>query len=303
MVFRLIVIPAILLFASANALAQNKQITLEEIGQIKMTDSTIFQIELKNLNQVTGKIIKSTPDAFWVKIKNGKTVQVNKADIKSIWVGTENDFYPSYDSEKMVGANHYFVMGSAYNLKKGETNLQATEFISFSGRYGVSDHLSVGGGMILPFVWHFSAKVSYQIVRNVNVSTSVIGGASFGIGGVLLNTSLTLGKRDANITVGYSKFLGASNVSLLNISGIGRAGRKFALLFDNLINIYEETDGNGLNKTSIGFLGFFGGRFIGNRGSLDLGIITLPLNAFNEDADQGVEYAPLIPFISYTFRL
>ncbi len=143
-------------------------------------------------------------------------------------------------------ATRYFFMTNGYGLKKGEAYYQNTWIMFNQVSYGITNHITIGGGVVPLFlfagaptpVW-ITPKVAIPIVKDkINLSAGMIlghilgEGVNFGIG----YGAFSVGNRDHNLTLGTGWAFADgewANSPTLTLSGMTRVGRKTYLLTEN----------------------------------------------------------------------
>ncbi len=206
--------------------------------------------------------------------------------------------YGQKSSDYQEMPSNYFVGNSSYSLHQGQAYYANTWLFFNDFYYGVTDHISVGAGMMPLFlldgaptpVW-LKAKVAYPIKKNMfNISAGMIGAkilddeistyslsffGGFTVGGPRTNLSLNYyysGIGDKN-----SESFFMDNEHMIVISGrIGITPRSF-ILSDNFFTINETG-----SLHLIGFQTLFHGLI------LDYGLL-IPLNP-DMDAFYGFPY-------------
>ncbi len=282
---------------SHSSIAQERY-SIADLEKIAFTDSTIFKIELTDHSVIVGKLIRNRSDHFVILTENFGSVVVRKNKISSIEVlqgkPKQNQADDSRGYPYMVGGYRNLISSNGFNLEKGEANIQFTELFFVSGAYGITNNISITGGMSFVPGLEFSEQVffvlpkfSVEIVNKWNASAYVF--PLFNDGGTitLYGIANSYGSRDKNITLGYTGSFDETEIGLMNFSATYRTGRKFALLTNNMIPIGSSVEFD-LNTTLLSV----GGRLIGENGSFDFGFVFVP----------EAEGFPL-PLASYTLRL
>lgn len=180
-------------------------------------------------------------------------------------------------------ATRYFFMTNGYGLRKGEAYYQNTWVLFNQLSYGITDHITIGGGVVPLFlfagaptpVW-ITPKVAFPIVKDkINMSAGMILGHVLGEGvnfGIAYG-DFSVGNRDNNLTIGVGWAFADSewaNKPTLTLSGMTRVGRKTYLLTENYyIGLSEES--------SFGIMSV-GGRSVQKRLAVDYGLI-IPIGA------------------------
>lgn len=193
------------------------ELTYQDDEEISIYSETVGQITIKRLN--VHSIKKVDPS----RIKNGK-----------FW----------YENPQ---ATRYFFAPNAIGLRNGRGYYQNTWVLFNNASYGISNHFSIGGGMIPLFLFGTS-ETPVWLLPKVSVPISenrFYLGAGAMVGGVIgeetdplgiFYGSATVGNRDDNISVsiGYGYAGGSvSDTPLLNISGMKRIARRFYLITEN----------------------------------------------------------------------
>jgi hypothetical protein len=185
--------------------------------------------------------------------------------------------------------NRYFLGQSAKPLKKGEGYYQNIWVIFNAAQYGITRHITIGGGFefLSTFaahtpIFYLSTKAGFSLgkrstagatIRYLNIVdlSSENDYETDLAGGILLGTAqYTYGTNDHNITggIGYGIAAGeAADRPVFMISGQTRPGRRFGLLTENYIIPVD----NGIEAIFI-----YGMRFMGERISFDLVFLNHP---------------------------
>jgi len=263
--------------------------------KIELTDGTVFigTIVSQDANEVVMKTA-ALPEVRIPSIKIKTTEEIDASRIKNgvYWFPNPH-------------ATRYFFGPSAFNLKKNEGYYQNAYIIFNSFNYGLTDHLSVGGG--LEFISTFSSlndkkfdplffltpKVSYKVsekfhagggVLFANTPSAMEGnrsslGIAYGIG--------TFGTEDKNITAGMGWGFVEGEFSsrpIFTISGMSRISKRTALVTENWF----------IPSDSYVGLVSYGVRFFGEKMAVDVGFIT------NGDISEFL--FPGIPYIDFVVK-
>ena len=271
---------------------QNLQAQVEE-------NLKYVKIETSDGNEFIGTI--SSEDAEKLVLKTDKLgeISISKSDIKSqktIKVSQIKDGKLWFDNPQ---ATRYFWAPNGYGLKKGEYNYQNIDVLWNQLSYGITDNISIGGGVIPLFFFggaptpiFITPKFSIPIIKDkFNVGGGALIGAILGdgddVGGLGIVYALsTFGNRDSNISVslGYGYVDGEwAESPLVNISGLHRVSSRFYLLSENY---YIKIDDEALAIIS------FGGRWMIKKAALDF-ILAAPIAS-------GMDEIIVIPSIGFT---
>lgn len=254
------------------------------IAQIEQ-DSVLYRIVTKDGNEYIGKILSRDTSSIELGTENLGEISINQRDILTI---------TPFDAQRMKDGKYwfenpqaarYFWAPNGYGLKRGEVYYQNVWVLYNQLSVGVTDHFSMGGGLIPLFlfsgptpVWvtpKFSIPVSEDKV-NLGVGAllgTVLGDEAGGLG--LVYGMTTFGSRDSNISfgLGYGYSDGSwADAPIINISGMARIGNRGYIVTENYyLNLGDEHV----------LLLSFGGRSFIKRAGLDYGLF-LP---FGNDMD------------------
>lgn len=194
-----------------------------------------------------GELISEDDESITLRTESLSQVTIERVNIESIEkISADRIKNGEYWFENPQ-STRYFFSPNAIGLRKGKGYYQNTWVLFNNVNYGISDNLSIGGGLVPLFlfgagespIW-FLPKVSVPVVAE---KFHLGGGAMIGgiVGtdtealGILYGVG-TFGNRDRNLSVslGYG-YAGSdiSNTPVVNISGLIRTGRKFYLLTEN----------------------------------------------------------------------
>jgi hypothetical protein len=246
-------------------------------GQEK-TAPKIFHLETRDGNGYTGLVLSS--DSFSVRFKAEKLgeITVLRTEVLSL--------EPLEDKQLKDGkywfpnpqSTRYFFSPNGYGLKKGEGYYQNIWVLMNSVAIGLTDHVSVGAGMIPLFlfagaptpVW-VTAKVSIPVVKDkFNLGAGLLAGTAVGepdTGFGIFYGLATIGSKDRNVTLGggYGFAVDSENGSpMFNLSGMLRIGPRGYLVTENYLFVSEFSSTLVLS---------FGGRTIIKGAGLDYGLI------------------------------
>lgn len=264
----------------------------------------LVKIETLDGNEFVGTISSEDSEKLVLKTKNLGEVTISKNDIKSQVVVNKSQIKEGILWFDNPQATRYFWAPNGYGLKKGEGNYQNIWVLWNQASYGITDNISIGGGIIPLFLFggpspvFITPKFSIPIVKD---KFNIGGGALIGtvVGdygfeeedinrsfGIVYGLS-TFGSRDSNISIslGYGRAGGEwADSPLINISGLHRVSNRFYILSEN----YYLDVGDG----AVGIISI-GGRWIIKKAALDF----ILLRPIGKDVDMGgFIAAPLIGF-------
>ena len=262
---------------------------------------SLWMVETLDGNEFTGTIVSE--DSTGIVLK---TAVYGELSIETRYIKRRKEIRSDrfVDGQYWFGNPHatrYFFGPNVYGLNKREGYYQNTWILLNQVNYGISRHLSLGGGIMPLFLmagsptpFWLTPKLSVPVVRDkFNLGAGMLfahvlgDGSSFGIA----YGASTFGSRESNLTLGagwgfsgYDSEWDWSDRVTLMLSGMTRVGRKTYLLSEN----YYMSLGTGY---SFGVL-MLGGRSVQKRLAVDYGLV-IPLGT-----DMGEFLA--IPWLSIT---
>jgi hypothetical protein len=247
------------------------------------TGSKVFHIETKDGNGYTGVVVASDSTKVIFKADKLGELTILRNEIKSL---------EPVDAAKLKNGKYWFENPQAtrylfspngYGLKKGEGYYQNVWVLFNSFAVGITDYISVGGGVVPAFlfagsptpVW-MTAKVSVPVVKDkFNLGAGVLAGTVLGesnTGFGIFYGIATVGSKDVNASLGLGYgFAGGSlsNAPMINLNGMCRISPRGYLITENYLfsDAYSTTA-----------VLSFGGRTIIKNAGLDYGLV-LPVSA------------------------
>jgi len=261
------------------------------------TDTSLVRIETSDGNEYLGTLVRENEQILVLKTETLGEITIQKASIKNREIVREELVKEGEVWFENPQATRYFWAPNAYGLKKGEGYYQNIYVFWNQFTVGVSDNVSLGGGIIPLFLLgggptpvFGTIKVSIPVVEEkVNLGAGILAGAVLGelqaTFGIVYGVS-TFGDRDKNFTLGLGyAFAGSEWASspLINLSGMVRASKRMYFLTENYY-IHAGGDGGGV----IGL----GGRWLIKKASLDF-MLGIP---FGTGVDAFVAF-PAIGFV------
>lgn len=285
-----ILLLAIIVFATSNVFCQKTNIS-EPVDTNK-----IYKIELKDGSVFIGNIMQQ--DSINLVLKNSSIpkIEILVSKIKSIDEVDKSNFKNDSYWYPNPHTTRYFYGPSAIGLKKGEGYYQNTYLVLNSFNVGISDNISIGGGLelISTFaakdpIFFITPKVSYKVAEKFHAGCGILYArftSYFGSLGTVFATG-TYGTTDNNITgsLGWgfvdSEF---SQQPIITLSGMKRISKRAALVTENWLIPSGEYYG----------LLSYGVRFFGEKIAVDL--------AFINNRDIAEEIIIGIPYVSFTVK-
>lgn len=267
----------------------------------KSQDSTYVSVELKNGKSVSGQLIHKSDVEVSVLTTDLGTVTLPWASIQAVNVIAKNEInqFPNPQPSR------YFFAPSAIPLKKGDKYYQNAYFLVNSIQAGLSDHFSIGGGVVVPFALFITPKIGYQVAKNVHVgggvlfATSLIRDFNFGVGTVY--GSFTYGNSENNLTlnvglgaVNENTGLGSTdyrwkfaNKPMFTISGMTRISKRVLLISENWLFSTKTVNYDGGTGQYVSTVSEYNGilsagaRIIGRRYAFDVGLLSPTASEFS----------------------
>ncbi|HMN89989.1 MAG TPA: hypothetical protein PKD70_07120 [Saprospiraceae bacterium] len=229
----------------------------------------LWQIQTLDDNEYIGKIIEINGEQLVLQTQNIGTITLLIQSIRLMReINPKGIKHGQYWSEHPQ-STRYFLAPTGHGLRKGEGYYQNTWIFFNQANIGLTDQISIGGGIFPAFlflagtvsstvVW-ITPKVSFPIKEDVfNLGIGGVGFVTIGSenssGSVLGYGVATLGNRDKNIT------LGLGSPGLVIVGGMLRTGTKGYLIMEG----YFVQDLN---------LVLLGGRTVWSKISLDYGML------------------------------
>lgn len=316
---------------------------LQKIEQAASTLSTgeppFLKIVLENQNNLSGKLTEKRENSLIIQSEFGE-LEIPIEDIEEISM-EGLDFDPAYRFRfENPNATRYLFAPSAIPLKKGEGYYQNVWVTLNSVNYGVSDHVSITGGIEListfasltngyggPIAFA-NLKVGTRIMDNVYVGGGVLAAGVLGLdesGGMAMGYGLlTVGNTDNNATLGVGYGLVNGNLSnrpTIVLSGMTRASDRLAFVSENWFvssrreerNSFQNNQYNYSSKNTYGAVsGAF--RIMGDKITFDIGLIGF-FDKFSREnnsiengvsyvnSNKGTEWVPIpIPYLDLVYK-
>jgi len=154
---------------------------------INLLDSTQQHLLVtKRGDRIVGKILKIEGTTVFLTMKTGNIVSFAFQEIE--WVGlrdekrTESKRYRGYETEiprlrvdpDRNGSENLLTSASAFNYEKGKGEYRNIDIFINLVDVGLSDHFSVGAGLVLPFAFvvRFKATIDYNEILHFGAGTN-----------------------------------------------------------------------------------------------------------------------------------
>lgn len=274
-------------------------------------DSTLVRVELKQGNSVQGTLSYQNDKAITLNIPETGLMTIPWENIQTVThLGKSgNATFPNPQPTR------YFFGPSAIPLQKGDKYYQNAYFLVNSFQLGLSDHFSIGAGVVIPFVLFVTPKVGYQVSKNVHVgggiilANSLIRDFNFGVGAGY--GSLTLGSKERNVTLNLG--LGAvkenagingndyawhfANRPMMTLSGMTRISKRMMLMTENWFFSAKRVEYDPMTgQPTHSFYEYngilsVGARYLGARYAVDFGFLSPTVSDF-----------VAIPYLAYNLK-
>lgn len=284
------------------------QVKIKNIQDVKFIRLENYLITLKDKTTLLGKYHETKGEQIIFHTNNYSKLSAHINDIKHIRKINPSQIKNGKWWETNNHANSYFFGQSAFNILKNDVNLYNNMGFYTALEYGITNHISISGGLNLFSVFApndyeslniISAKVGgFSLGKNVTIGLSSFYGKNEDDTHLSLNGLLTIGNQNSNFTLGMGAYryktayyyypyyndneTKTTTTPTYSIAGMWRVSKVFYLMTENWITTSDETE----NVLSIGF------RIAGSQFLLDLGLFNL--------IDNG-EYLPYIGS-SYKFK-
>ena len=282
----------VLIPAVATSAPLGAQATGPAPEQVRVVDSTKIQvITMRDGSSLVGRIVSVRADSVDFQMALGR-VPVAIRDIRDI---TESDVGRMHAGQYWFpnpNATRLFFAPTGQMLKKGEGYFADYELFFPGFAYGVTDNLSIGGGVsIFPTgfdeqVYYLTPKVGVSLGEQVHLATGVLvagtmGGTNAGTGGIGYGVG-TFGDGDASATIGLGYGFAGGKIERRPVAMLGgekRVSRRIALVSENYL----------LPVSQDNLVYSFGIRFMGEKITTDLAIFNV--------AGSGIIGLPYVDFV------
>lgn len=229
---------------SLNAVVYNSG-----LGQITILLSNIETIEtVQKGKEYTFKLSSGKTYRGTVAGQDERSVRL-RTEYGDVLIMTASIVSFSSASDRLIEpfdhSSRYLFGPSAIPLRKGEGYYHNVMILMNGVQYGITDHFSMGGGIIGPIGYHVNMKYGTQVGKNTYVAVGGMGvctvfGLDWGVGCAF--GSVTYGDRQTNatLTMGYGgikNYNGWSVTSrpIINLSGVARITDGFSLITENYL--------------------------------------------------------------------
>jgi hypothetical protein len=177
---------------------QSKQIRSKEFFDV----NSFVKVSLSDNRVINGSIEKINNDSLLIKHVHFGNINIPFHAIAAV-KASHPELPGKWNSDP--NCTRYFFAPSAFMLRKGEGYYQNAYILSNSVNYGINDHVTIGGGIILPIFFYITPKIGYSVNDYVHFSAGVLAGGTYlnkGVGAGIGYGLITLGTRDYHFTAG-----------------------------------------------------------------------------------------------------
>ncbi len=276
----------------------------------RLTVGALVQVETSDATRFQGRLLDRLEDRIEIVLANGSIVQIARSAIVEARELIDDVRQLFEDS----AANRLIVMPTGFPLEPGEFHVASQEIIAVTGSYGVTQSLSVWGGISIPGAL-FSLRGSFRVGSSTGLSVGGFLGASWlelELGPLVLPYALaSFGDPTDSFTIGSGFAMTFSDGFTIPGVVLALGGKRAinpgsAVVIENWI-IWAKRSGEGteaLDWVPRAFAPAAVFRIAGNRLSWDIGAVVPVL----VDGPRGGPYFvqdPVIPIpiLSVTYRI
>ncbi len=258
--------------------------------RLRIVDSTRIQVmTMRDGSTLLGRIVSVRTDSVDFQMGLGR-VPLAITDIREIKETDADRMHEGQDWFANPNATRLFFAPTGQMLKKGEGYFADYELFFPGFAYGVTDNVSVGGGVsIFPVgvdeqVYYFTPKVGMSFGEQVHLAAGLLfAGTKGGTGGVGYGAG-TFGDGDASVSVGLGYGFAGGEIESKPVAMLGgekRISRRVTLVSENYL--LPISDNNIVYS--------FGVRFMGEKLTTDLAL-------FNASGSSIIG----VPYVDFVFR-
>jgi hypothetical protein len=233
---------------------------------------------LRDGQQLRGRLLAFDEAGITLELEGGALLHVPAASLERI--ERASAARTEVDPARLSldpGRTRYLYSPSAFMLRGGEGYVSQTELLLTSFAWGVSDHLTVGLGSALPFLFasggaNFvgAVKVGGSVGEHLHLAAGAqalwLPGLDASVGGGFLFGTATVGTPDAHLSLSAGPPFGPGGAGDLffTLSGAVRVSERVALVSENWL--FPGADGTVLSGAV---------RLTGSRLGVDAGLVFL----------------------------
>jgi hypothetical protein len=263
-------------------------------AQLVPPDSAHAQIiTLRDGSTVFGRVVVLSGDSLTFQSTAGATMQLHVGAVRSIKEIATAEIHEGEYWFPNPNATRLFFAPTGQMLKKGEGYLSDYEVFFPGVAVGISDNLTLGGGVsLLPLgfedqIYYFTPKIGVSLSDKFHVAAGMLlaggmGGVG-GVGGIYYGVG-TFGDGNASFTVGAGYGFAGGDIESRPVGLVGgevRLSKRIGFVTENYL----------LPVSQDNILYSFGLRFMGEKLTTDLAL-------FNISGSNSIGF----PFVDFVFR-
>jgi len=295
------------------------QVTIhkDQVASItKLENNQYCRVTTNDGKQFSGTIVRQDADKITLKTESLGEITIANSKIRECKLVEKQQFINGKYYFSNPHPTRYFFGPSAIPLNKGDGYYQNAYIIANGLQYGVSDHLSIGGGVVIPIFFYITPKVGYKIGKNVYAGGGILVGSAFipdvTFGLAIGYGSMTFGNKENNFTInagwGYYKEEDYNSTSgnydtqwsfspkpLFSFNGSVRLAERVSLITENWVIPYREYNYDTPDNDytfRYGSVLSLGLRIMGEKHAFDI--------AMAVPAIEDILFA--LPFVGYSFK-
>lgn len=215
----------------------------EETNLYKGTE---LKLTTSDQGKYTGIITGMDEDFYLLSIAGNDEVAVPKSMVTAIEVVSS-----AATNLHNPNATRYLFAPSAIPLKKGTGYYQNAYILLNSANYGLTDNISIGGGVGIPLFFFVNPKIGTKVAKNLYVAGGAIAATTFigeNITVAIPFAAATYGTEENNATLaaGYGLFwfdgdFSHSQYPITTLNGMMRLSNRLHLVTENWVIPIERT--------------------------------------------------------------
>lgn len=217
----------------------------------------VVRVETTSGKVLIGRLVSETESEIVIEARGLGRVTIQRSNVASLTeVEADRIRDGAYWFENPQSTRHFFAP-NALGLPKGRGYYQNTWILLNNVNVGVTDHFSMGAGIVPIFLFGADAvpiwvlpKVSVSVPNTkLHLAAGAVAGGVLGEDGEsvgILYGASTVGTRDDNATIGVGYGYadgGLSDTPAITISGMTRIGRTTYLISENYVFPGSEASG------------------------------------------------------------
>ena len=235
---------------SITVLDQNRgeiQVRTKSVEKVEpVNKGRLVKIYLADNSVYRGRLLEVSDHEFIMELELAGMIRFKRSEIQEL----ELLFEEKLDAPNPNGTR-YFFGPSAIPLGKGNGYYQNVYLLMNSVNYGISNHVSIGGGVVIPLLFFITPKVSFEVRKNFYLGAGFIAGTTVIpnaiISGGIPYAIATVGNSETNVTlgVGYGivwddgDYLD-TDYPIITVSGMRRLSNRIQLVSETWVVPFNE---------------------------------------------------------------